>query len=284
MKNFLFLCSIGLFALLAAGLGSTSSQAQGFQEDPENYHYCHRCGMAVEKAATAMTLTVEPESPWYQCCPMCALMDIIESGQGNGTITAYGDRSGKKIEIVVKDGEVTKVNPASAILLVGGGCPINKIFSDRNEALEFIKAHDWAKEKMLKPVAKAFAKLKEKKKAMSQCALCATELKGHEQTTSTFITKDKKRMRTCCAHCLLATINKNQENAKRAAIPDFKSGRMINAKKAYYVVATDMAICCSPSTIAFEKRQDAEEFQKKHHGEIMTYDEALANIDKVMKK
>ena len=75
----------------------SSIEKEGVLKDPQEYHLCHRCGMAIKKSDEVTTVTDVPEEPRYQCCPMCLLMDIIECGDGKGKITAYCDKSGEKI-------------------------------------------------------------------------------------------------------------------------------------------------------------------------------------------
>ena len=77
---------------------------------------------------------------------------------------------------------------------------------------------------------------------------------------------------------------KIKDKAKRAVTPDFKTGRLIDAKHALYVVGNDHVVCCFSSTISFENDEEAVKFQKQHGGEILTFQEAMVNMDKVMKK
>lgn len=290
MKKLILLLVLALF-FCQCGKSETPEveQPKSVKEDNifknlDKYHFCHRCGMAIEKSDKVITVTRVPGEPWYQCCPMCALMDIIESGSGSGKITAYCNKSGKEIQIDIADKQINKMIPESTILLVGGSCPKNKIFHNNEYALGFIKHNSWAKEEMLKPVAKALAMLENKKTAIERCAMCTTELKGHEKTLFTIMTKDKKRMVACCGHCGLFMMYKLKDKAVRAITPDFKTGRLIDAKQAFYVAGNDLVVCCIPSTITFEKKQDAVDFQKQHSGEILTFDDAMNNINKIMKK
>ena len=165
----------------------------------DDYHFCHRCGMAVKKSDKVMTVTGVVEEPWYQCCPMCELVDMIESGAKEGKITAYGDKSKEKIVIDIADNQIKSIMPKGTVLLVGGSCPKNKVFYNKEHALKFIDEHPWAKKEMLKPATKAFAMLKNKKAAIKRCNICTTELRGHEKTWFTIMTKDKKRMVACCS-------------------------------------------------------------------------------------
>ena len=143
---------------------------------------------------------------------------------------------------------------------------------------------DWAKADMLRTVPRAVEWLMDKSQAATRCSMCATPLAGHEKTHFTIITKDKKRRVACCAHCGLLMMHKLKKNAVRAVTPDFKTGQLINALDAFYVVDNDLVVCCYPSTLAFARREDAENFQKRYKGEVLTFQEALANMDKVMGK
>ena len=290
MKKLIFLLALALvFCQYGKSECSEVKQHQSVKEtnifkNLDQYHFCHRCGMAIEKSDKVITVTRDIGKPWYQCCPMCALMDIIESGDGNGKITAYCDKSGKKIQIDIAGKQINKMMPESTVLLVGGSCPKNKIFHNKEYALGFIEQNSWAKKEMLKPVAKVFAMLKNKKTAIERCKMCTTELKGHEKTWFTIMAKGKKRMVACCGHCGLFMMYKLKDKAVRAVTPDFKTGRLIDAKQAFYVAGNDLVVCCIPSTITFEKKQDAVDFKKLHSGEILTFDYAMKNIDKIMNK
>jgi len=275
--------TFGMVLFLFLGGIYTNALGASFSEQADKYHFCHRCGMAMEKSDKVITVTGVPEEPWYQCCPMCALMDIIESGKGNGVIKAYCNQTGRPIKIVIANHQITMTEPQCTILLVGGSCPKNKIFYSDAEGQEFIKANPWAKKKMLKSPAKAFAMLKDKKKAITRCSMCTTTLKGHEKTWFTIMTTAKKRMVLCCGHCGLFSMYKLKDKAKRATTTDFLTGKLIDAKKAYYVAGNDLLLCCFPSTISFADKKDAENFQKEHGGELLTFQQAMADINKIMK-
>ena len=88
----------------------------------------------------------------------------------------------------------------------------------------------------------------------------------------------------CCAHCGLLMAHKLRGDLKRIITPDFKTGTLMDAKKAVYVVDNKLTLCCFPSTITLAQQSDAEAFQKEHQGVIMSFDQALANMSKVMGK
>jgi hypothetical protein len=253
-------------------------------DNPDQYRFCHRCGMAIKKSDHVIMVNDVPAAPWYQCCPVCALMDIIESAKGNGSIKGVDHINGRPIEVVIKNSKINDINPSSATILVGGSCPKNKFFADRKTGLAFLEKTDWAKAEMLKTVPQVFASLLDKRKAITRCAMCSTTLEGHEKTHFTIMTKEKKRLVACCGHCGLLMMHKLKNKVIRAVTPDFGTGRLIDAKKAFYVVDNDQVVCCFPSTISFAERDDAEAFQKKHNGVVMTFEQTQANMQKVMGK
>ncbi|MFC2173256.1 nitrous oxide reductase accessory protein NosL [Acidobacteriota bacterium] len=283
-KTFFPLVMASSLALIFFGSYSIPQEVveKSVTSGPDEYRFCHRCGMAVGKSNHVMTVTGVPEEPWYQCSPMCALMDIIECGKGDGRITAYCDGSGRKIEIAIAKRQVKETRPEGVILLIGGSCLKNKTFCSMEHALEFIRKTAWAEEKMLKTLPEALVMLK-KRKPFERCSMCATEMKGHERTWFTIMTRDEERMAACCGHCGLFMMYKLKDKALRAVTPDFRTGRLIDAKRALYVAGNNKVICCFPSTISFEKKGDAEDFRKQHGGEILTFQQAMANIKKIMK-
>ncbi len=284
-RTTIFIVTLLTMTLMTNGMfGLLAQTRQTTYQDVENYHFCHRCGMAVPKSAHVITVNDVPEAPWYQCCPMCALMDIIESGKGSGTIHAFDDINHMAIDMKISKGKIESLSPPETIVLVGGSCLKNKIFTNRKNALAFIDKNPWSQPKMLKPVGNAYAMLKDKRQAIHRCAMCANSLQDHEKTTMTLMTKKKKRLLACCAHCGLLMAHKLKGDLVRAVTPDFKTGRLIDAKQAHYVVDNELVVCCFPSTITFTKRADAEAFQKVHKGVIMTFDQALANMTTVMGK
>ncbi len=284
MKPFVFILTALSVAFLSFTLTTPAAAGQTVFQNADQYHFCHRCGMAVKKSEKVITVNNVPQGPWHQCCPICALGDIIESAKGNGSIKGYDVTNGLAIDIVISNSTIQKIDPPDTTILFGGSCPKNKFFVSRENALTFIEKADWAQPKMLRTVPQAFAWLSDKKKAITRCAMCSTPLEGHEKTTITIMTRNKKRLVACCAHCGLLMLHKLKDKAIRAVTPDYKTGQLINVQNAHYVVDNDLVVCCFPSTITFARKADAQAFQKQHKGAVMTYSKALANMRKVMGK
>jgi len=51
----------------------------------------------------------------------------------------------------------------------------------------------------------------------------------------------------------------------------YSTGQRVDLRKAYYVVNSDVKICCDPSTLAFYSQEEAEKFVEVHHGEIKMF-------------
>jgi hypothetical protein len=80
---------------------------------------------------------------------------------------------------------------------------------------------------------------------------------------------------------------------------DLASGRFIAAETASYVEGGDIAYCtmhsapvtrqpqgvavreydrCLPSLVAFRSKQNAEDYQKQHGGQVLTYEQAIERV------
>jgi hypothetical protein len=87
--------------------------------------------------------------------------------------------------------------------------------------------------------------------------------------------------------------------AKKAWATDVKSGTFIAAGTASYVEGGDVAYCtmhstpiarepqgvavreydrCLPSLVAFRSKQEAEDYQKQHGGQVLTYEQAMERV------
>ena len=103
----------------------------------------------------------------------------------------------------------------------------------------------------------------------------------------------------CCPGCALHHIINHPGEARKELATDFKSGRLIPARSAYYNMGGDVQYCtrhkppvergtegvsqrvydrCLPTLVAFATRDEAEAYRQKHGGHVVTYEEALANL------
>lgn len=103
----------------------------------------------------------------------------------------------------------------------------------------------------------------------------------------------------CCPRCGMHYQIEHPGAAKKAWATDVKSGTFIAAGTASYVEGGDVAYCtmhstpiarepqgvavreydrCLPSLVAFRSKQEAEDYQKQHGGQVLTYEQAMERV------
>lgn len=114
-----------------------------------------------------------------------------------------------------------------------------------------------------------------------RCAFCS----GPLQHRTVFVVRrpDGRSETACCAHCGLLLLDGQDRSAVAAALtPDFLFGHRVNALAAFYLVAPELSLCCSPAVLAFERLQDAERFRLGFGGEVCGFEQAAARLRAVM--
>jgi hypothetical protein len=90
---------------------------------------CDSCGMNVDAIGQARFNIVDAAGHQYvACCPVCALKLVKIYGELN--ITSFCDLNGPNYPITINAkqfGSVLTVNPQSALIILGGGCPKNRL-------------------------------------------------------------------------------------------------------------------------------------------------------------
>jgi DNA-binding transcriptional ArsR family regulator len=89
---------------------------------------------------------------------------------------------------------------------------------------------------------------------------------------------DGGQRRACCPHCGLMALSRGTEAIASILVTDFLFGRSVNGRTATFLAAPGIAICCTPTVLAFEDAHDAQRFQAGFGGEILDLDEALAFV------
>lgn len=90
-----------------------------------------------------------------------------------------------------------------------------------------------------------------------------------------------EQKRACCSHCGLM-IQSRLNEAWQSLTVDYLHGHMVSATQAFYVMGSDVSICCVPSLLSFGSRQEAEKFQKGFGGMLVTMDEAVQHLISMM--
>jgi hypothetical protein len=112
------------------------------------------------------------------------------------------------------------------------------------------------------------------------CYVCHRE--QHSRNQVVLRMADDGHRNTCCPHCGLMALADGRARVSAALVTDFLHGRMVNCRAATFVIEPQISICCTPSILAFEKREDALRFQKGFGGRIAGLEDALAAVERRM--
>ncbi|MFM1654379.1 DeoR family transcriptional regulator [Brevibacillus sp. B_LB10_24] len=117
--------------------------------------------------------------------------------------------------------------------------------------------------------------------AADECALCQRKIE--QRLAYRLILEGNRIESTCCAHCGLLRQKQWGDQVIQAICYDFLSHTTVSARTAWYVLETSIDIrCCQPQVLTFERRNHAEGIVKGFGGIVMSFEEALAYIDKSM--
>ncbi len=112
------------------------------------------------------------------------------------------------------------------------------------------------------------------------CFMCQSTPRS--QTQMTLHLTGGAAQRACCPHCGLSGLHIFGEQITAVFVTDFLRGNTISAQAASYVINPDITICCKPSIIAFQKREDAVRFQRGFNGDVLNFTEAVQYSQQVM--
>jgi nitrous oxide reductase accessory protein NosL len=211
---------------------------------------------------------------WYECCPICALMDIIQFGDNEteNLMIAKCETTGEEITIHIYDGTVLYSEPINPVILLGGSCVTNKIFQDNITADtykdgNFIDKPIYSVQDVIDNVVKSKLMKKE------FCSFCDSEIQNNWQVILKI--NDDTSLKYCCYNCSKNAYKDFTENVESILITDYITGNLLDAYYAYYVNRSDVI---SPNNIetciAFESMFDAYKFRGIHGGSVfMGWDE-----------
>lgn len=112
--------------------------------------------------------------------------------------------------------------------------------------------------------------------AIDVCLACYAPLNARTQVVLHWA--DGSQRRACCPHCGLMALSRAPETLTSVLVTDFLFGRIVNGRTATYLAAPSIAVCCTPTVLAFEEGHDAQRFQAGFGGEIFDLDGALAFV------
>ena len=117
------------------------------------------------------------------------------------------------------------------------------------------------------------------------CNVCGMHLTKYYRTNHTAEFKNGHKEQYCSLHCLSEVHKDYEQKIKNIQVVDTNSLKLIDAKKAFYVIGSSKEGTMSPiSEYAFSTKIEAEKFKKEFGGEIHTFEETLKlakdNLDK----
>jgi hypothetical protein len=111
-----------------------------------------------------------------------------------------------------------------------------------------------------------------------KCVFCGGSI--NERAAFIFQLQDGSQRKACCPHCGFMAIGKL--DVVSALASDFLFGRMVNVRKAVFLLESSVNLCCSPSVLCFENEDDAKRFQTGFGGHIYSMEEAARQIGNIM--
>lgn len=107
---------------------------------------------------------------------------------------------------------------------------------------------------------------------------------GHEANPrTTFLIEQKGGVKSlaCCAHCGLMALC-SLEDAVSAMTADFFHGTLFNVRVGWYVIGSEISLCCSPSALSFLQHNHAERFSQSFGGDVVDFAGGQRKIKEMM--
>lgn len=117
------------------------------------------------------------------------------------------------------------------------------------------------------------------------CPVCGMNLKMFYKTSHAMKLSGGKNKQYCSIRCMIEDYEGLQNIVKEMLVVDVASEKLIDVREATYVVGSSApGTMTMTSKYAFKNKADAEAFQKKMGGELMTFEQARASAKASMKK
>jgi len=111
------------------------------------------------------------------------------------------------------------------------------------------------------------------------CAMCEREVQ--ERTAFVVQCEDDLQLKACCPHCGIMLLS-TRSQVVSALATDFLHAHMINVRSATFLVNPDLTVCCTPTVLCFQRRDEAEKFQSGFGGEVMDLQQTQAHLRESM--
>jgi hypothetical protein len=129
------------------------------------------------------------------------------------------------------------------------------------------------------------------------CQICGRDV---PKQTEFRVETSKGTLTACCPRCAMHYMIDHPRQIRGARATDYATGRLVEAKTAYYDEGGDVQYCtlhsptfergpsdgvrmrvydrCLPVLVAFASREEAEAYRRQHGGRVLTYDQALESV------
>lgn len=116
------------------------------------------------------------------------------------------------------------------------------------------------------------------------CPVCGMSIKKYYKTSHATTLENGTHRQYCSIACLAKDKEEYGIDSNNIKVVNAKTKKLINAKKAFYVIGSKINGTMSKiSKIAFKKEEEAQEFIKKNKGKLVSFDEALKKAQDSLK-
>lgn len=117
------------------------------------------------------------------------------------------------------------------------------------------------------------------------CPICGMNLKQYYKTSHGVYLSDGTTKQYCSIRCVTVDWPAIEARVEKIVVTDVTSEKLIDAKKAFYVIGSKVPGTMSlVSKLAFKNEADARAFMKEYGGEIVTFDVAFAKAKESLKE
>ncbi|MBW4437717.1 MAG: DeoR family transcriptional regulator [Pleurocapsa minor GSE-CHR-MK-17-07R] len=111
----------------------------------------------------------------------------------------------------------------------------------------------------------------------SACAMCGQAISPRVGFTVRLTSGQS--IATCCAHCGLSGMQHTPMDDVRAILTrDFLYQQTLDARDAWFVIDSQVALCCRPGVLCFATRDDATRFQAGFGGSVHAFADAMRRL------
>ena len=117
-------------------------------------------------------------------------------------------------------------------------------------------------------------------KEREDCHVCGMWIDLYMKTRHVVTHRDGSERSFCSIACTSKYLGNHGGSVERIMAADYMSRELIEAKAAFYLSGSDVpGVMTYTSRIAFSNKDRAEEFQREHGGSIITFQQALDELN-----